>query len=255
MTGVEPHRDPIDPVVGRTAPEWDAVIAGLPTVADPWPPSGPLVLVAPHPDDELLAAGATLAAASDAGTEVRVVAVTDGEMSHPHLDDAGRRQLVDRRLAETAAAYTAAGIVADRHRLSLPDGDTTDHADRLVEGLLSILEGAAACLAPWEADGHPDHDTCGRAALKACAVLGVPVFSFPVWSWNWDDPGNPAIPFDRAVRFPLSDRLDGAAWMARKRAGLATYTSQILVEDGHRPVLPASFVAHFTRSDEVFLRS
>ena len=43
--------------------------------------------------------------------------------------------------------------------------------------------------------------------------------------------------------------------MARKRAGLATYTSQILVEDGHRPVLPASFVAHFTRSDEVFLRS
>ena len=63
MTGVEPHRDPIDPMVGRTAPEWDAVIAGLPTVADPWPPSGPLVLVAPHPDDELLAAGATLAAA------------------------------------------------------------------------------------------------------------------------------------------------------------------------------------------------
>ena len=59
MTGVEPHRNPIDPVVGRTAPEWDAVIAGLPTVADPWPPLGPLVLVAPHPDDELLAAGAT----------------------------------------------------------------------------------------------------------------------------------------------------------------------------------------------------
>ena len=104
MTGVEPHRNPIDPVVGRTASEWDAVIAGLPTVADPWPPSGPLVLVAPHPDDELLAAGATLAAASDAGIEVRVVAVTDGEMSHPHLDDAGRRHLVDRRLAETAAA-------------------------------------------------------------------------------------------------------------------------------------------------------
>ena len=255
MTGVEPHWDPIDPVAGRAAPEWDVVIAGLPIVADPWPPSGSLVLIAPHPDDELLAAGATLAAASDAGAEVRVVAVTDGEMSHPHLDDAGRRHLADRRLAETAAAYAAAGIVADRHRLLLPDGDTTNHPDRLVEGLLSVLEGAATCLAPWEADGHPDHDACGRAALEACAVLGIPVFLFPVWSWNWDDPGDPAIPFDRAFRFSLSDRPDGAAWMARKRAGLAAYTSQVLVEDGHRPVLPTEFLAHFTRSDEVFLRS
>ena len=76
-----------------------------------------------------------------------------------------------------------------------------------------------------------------------------------MWSWNWDNPGNPAIPLDRAVRFPLSDRPDGAAWMARKRAGLAAYTSQILVEDGHRPVLPAGFMDHFMRSDEVFLRS
>ena len=145
--------------------------------------------------------------------------------------------------------------MADRHRLLLPDGDTTNHADRLVEGLLSVLEGAATCLAPWEADGHPDHDACGRAALEACAVLGIPVFLFPVWSWNWDDPGDPAIPFDRAFRFSLSDRPDGAAWMARKRAGLAAYTSQVLVEDGHRPVLPTEFLAHFTRSDEVFLRS
>ena len=79
MTDVGPHRNLIDPVVGRTALEWDAVIAGLPIVADPWPPSGPLVLVAPQRDDELLSAGATLAAASDSGSEVRVVAVTDGE--------------------------------------------------------------------------------------------------------------------------------------------------------------------------------
>jgi hypothetical protein len=26
------------------------------------------------------------------------------------------------------------------------------------------------CLAPWELDGHPDHDAVGRAAATACSA-------------------------------------------------------------------------------------
>ena len=101
--------DPLDPVAGRTATDWDDVVARLPEI-DPWPPGGPIVLVAPHPDDELLAAGATLAAASDAGTEIRVLAATDGELSHPYLSDAGRRdrQRLRTRVSGTGAARTGA---------------------------------------------------------------------------------------------------------------------------------------------------
>jgi len=247
--------DPIDPEAGRSAAEWEAVVAGLPTVPGPWPPVGPVVLVAPHPDDELLGAGATLAAASDAGTEVRVVAATDGEMSHPHLDVAGRAGLVERRLAETTAAYEAAAIRVERNRLSLGDGGavagTAWEAD-LAAGLAPVLDGAATCLVPWSLDGHPDHDACGRVARRLCAEGGIAVVEFPIWSWNWDDPASPRIPFGRAVRFDLPGGRDGSLH-GRKQAGLAAYTSQVQPEDGNRPVLPAGFLAHFARPAEVFL--
>ena len=249
--GVMTGRNPIDPVAGRTAAEWDGLVDGL-SVPAVWPPVGPIVLVAPHPDDELLATGATLATASDAGTEIRVAAATDGEMSHPHLSDGERRHLVERRLAETDRAYEAAGITATRTRFSLPDfgaaTDVNDWGERLAERLAPLVDGAAAILAPWERDGHPDHDACGRVAATVAVAAAVPLVSFPVWSWNWDRPDAPAIPFQRAVRFDFDGDL-----LARKRAGIAAYVSQIHAEDGNRPVLPADFLTHFTRPAEVFL--
>ena len=251
--GVMTGHDPIDPLAGRTAVEWDGLVDGLSAPAV-WPPVGPIVLVSPHPDDELLAAGATLAAASDAGTEIRVAAATDGEMSHPHLSAGERRHLVERRLAETDRAYEAAGIVATRTRFSLPDfGAATaadDWGERLAERLAPLVDGAAVILAPWEGDGHPDHDACGRVAATVAIAADVTLVSFPVWSWNWDRPHAPAIPFHRAVRFDLDGGL-----LVRKRAGIAAYASQIHAEDGNRPVLPADFLAHFSRPAEVFLLS
>ncbi|MDG2427443.1 MAG: PIG-L family deacetylase [Acidimicrobiales bacterium] len=250
--------DRINPVSGRLANEWDALIGALSPVADrmesgDWPPPGPIVVVAPHPDDEVLAAGATLAAASDADTEIRILAVTDGEMSHPYLAAAGRRGLVARRLAETVAAYKAVGIVADRLRLSLPDGGAAGPRGaywevKLADALTSVVAGAALCLVPLASDGHPDHDACGRIANEVCGKAGVPVASFPIWSWNWDDPDDPVIPFEKAGRFAVSAEL-----LHRKLAGIDAYASQVNPEDGNRPVLPPEFLAHFSRSSEVFL--
>ena len=172
----------IDPMAGRRAVEWDATVDVLPDPPTVWPPPGRLVLVAPHPDDELLATGATLAAASDAGTGVTVVAATDGEWSHPYLNAAGRAGLADRRTVESAAAYEAAGIRAERVRLSLPDGGLAGRLDELVERLTPLLVGAATCVAPRDGDGHPDHDACAVAARRAGAAAGVPVVGVPIWS-------------------------------------------------------------------------
>ena len=41
------------------------------------------VVVAAHPDDEILGAGGTIALLARAGARLRLVAVTDGEASHP----------------------------------------------------------------------------------------------------------------------------------------------------------------------------
>ena len=48
-------------------------------------PAQRLVVVAPHPDDEVLACGALIAMHARQGGEVLVVAVTDGEASHAEV--------------------------------------------------------------------------------------------------------------------------------------------------------------------------
>ena len=53
------------------------------SVAELVPPGSRLVVVAPHPDDEILGAGGLLAATARAGRDLLLVAVTDGQASHP----------------------------------------------------------------------------------------------------------------------------------------------------------------------------
>jgi len=240
--------DPIDPLAGRLAEQWNPVFSGLADSPVPWPPVGPLVVVSPHPDDELLASGATLATAANLGVSVTVVAVTDGEWSHPHLDEAARVALAVRRTEESAAAYRELGASVNRVRLSLPDGSVDDHFAALLDQLAPLLTGAGACVAPWPGDGHPDHEACAQAALQVCEALGVPLFGVPIWSWNWDDPQKPVFDFAQAFAFRF-----GAGLLARKQAALACYVSQVQPEDGQRPVLPDTFLAHFARPVEVFL--
>ena len=126
--------------------------------------------------------------------------------------------------------------------------DVNDWGQRLAERLAPLVDGAAMILAPWAGDGHPDHDACGQVAATVAVTAAIPLVSFPVWSWNWDRPDAPAIPFQRAFRFDFDEGL-----LVRKRAGIAAYVSQIHAEDGNRPVLPADFLTHFTRPAEVFL--
>ncbi|WP_307801951.1 PIG-L deacetylase family protein [Actinomadura violacea] len=195
-----------------------------------------VAVVAAHPDDEVLGAGGLLAALAGLGAHVRLVAVTDGEASHPHLDPAG---VAATRIAETRAALRHLAP-CEVVRLGMPDAgvDAADLAARL-DGL---VRGFDACLAPWEHDAHRDHEAAGRAALDAGAGQGVPVLRFPIWAWHWARPADPRVPWDRARRVPLT-----AAVRDRKEAAIGCFASQL------GTILPPETVAHFTRDHEVFL--
>ena len=75
------------------------------------------VVVAAHPDDEVLGAGGIIAVLAARGARLRIVALTDGEASHPHR----RESIASRRAAETLAALAALGARdAEVIRLGLP---------------------------------------------------------------------------------------------------------------------------------------
>jgi len=227
---------------------WDSWpgLRQLPTV-DPadWPA---VVVVAAHPDDEVLGVGGTISILAAAGARVRLVAVTDGEGSHPRADPA----LVARtRIAETDAALSLLGASGiEVIRLGFPDTGLAAREEELAAALGEQCAGFGVCLAPWEADAHADHEAAGRAAWRAGRRAGARVLTYPIWMWHWAAPGDRRVPWHRArqVRLP-------AEVAARKRAAIDAFASQ-LADRGPElgPVLPPGIVAHFTRSEEVLLR-
>jgi LmbE family N-acetylglucosaminyl deacetylase len=206
---------------------WDGLEALPPLNSYRW---RSVAVIAAHPDDEVLGVGGLMSLLADRGARLRLIAVTDGEASHP---DAG---IAERRVAESAAALKHIGDV-ETVRLGLPDSGVRD--DELLRLLPELVDGFDACLAPWDKDVHPDHEAVGRAAA-ACASE---VWHFPIWAWHWARPADPDVPWDRAAQVPLPPEV-----AERKQAAIDCFTSQV---EGPDPILKPGVLAHFTRGKEV----
>ncbi len=218
-----------------------------------WPHPERVVVVAPHPDDEVLGVGGSLRSLALHGSEIQIVAVTDGEGSHPGSVAMTPAALARARARETRAALrrlglSRAGVIQLRH----PDGGVADHHDELTRQLADLLDQDTLCLSTWRHDGHPDHDASGSAALAACAATGARLVEFPVWAWHWSAPDGgdgPAMPWGRARRHAL----DGPARRAKGEAieAFVTQIAPIGPKPADRAVLPGPVLARFRRSFEV----
>ena len=222
-------------VPAASGTDLDTCAAALPA----WPGAEALpglLIVAPHPDDEIAGAGGLFAAALDAGIPVRLAAVTDGEGSHPPeaIDPA---ELAAIRRGETDAALQvladAAGCpVPPVTRLSIPDGAVAEHEETLAGRLAELLDELPTgtwIAAPLRTDGHPDHDAAGRAAFAAAATRPTcPVVEYPVWLWQHTAPAD--VPDElaaAAVRLDVPERL-----RASLPAALDCFRSQVSLDYG-----------------------
>jgi LmbE family N-acetylglucosaminyl deacetylase len=239
-----PARNPIDaPGTGEDAWRAWGGLAQLPAAGiSRWASA---VIVAAHPDDEILGVGGTISMLAAAGARLRLVSITDGEASHPGITDPSG--LAQRRAAETAQALQVLGAQrTEVVRLRLPDTGLAARQDQITDRLADLIAGFDVCLAPWVRDVHADHVAAGRAARR----VSERTLGYPVWMWHWAVPGDSRVPWHRALRIPVP-----ASAAIRKRAAIACFTSQLERRGGGlAPVLPAQTVAHFTRDMEVLFR-
>ncbi len=229
---------------GTGTPESDWQASGQLRRLRPWEPPAPstgrCVIVAPHPDDEILGVGGTAALLVAAGIEIVLVAVTDGENSDPSR----RAELRRRRPQESLTAAARLGIpVPVTFRLGHPDGQVAE--DRLEDELAELLWPGDLVLAPWPHDGHPDHDRAGRAAGAAAHRRRVMLFSYLVWAWHWASPCS-GLPWHRARRVELGPQLT-----RRKRRAVRCFATQL---SGPDPILPPPVLDRLTRPFEVLLK-
>lgn len=217
---------------GTSADAWraDALLAAVPAVdcAQLVGNAQRVVIVAPHPDDEVLACGGLLQQLGAMRMPMLIVAVTDGEASHPGSDTWTRTRLQTVRPDETMAALTVLGLdEVPVTRLELPDGGVAPREQDLAQALATLIAPGDLVLTTWRHDGHPDHEATARACATAAGGCGATLVEAPIWGWHWSRPGDAAMPFDSARRLMLDD-----ATLARKKAALECFESQLVSDDG-----------------------
>jgi LmbE family N-acetylglucosaminyl deacetylase len=210
--------------------------------APEWRPSaGPVVVVAPHPDDETLGAGGLLATCVADGIPVKVISVTDGEAACPEVT-----RLAQVRRVELVGAMRVLGLAtADTIRLGFPDGGIARHEVNLAQSLAACLPCGAILMAPFEFDGHPDHEACARACEVAAHATGAVLARYPIWAWHRGSPELFVAP--RPVRFMLRPEIRVA-----KHSAIAYFRSQLDERPGGA-IVPPHVLEYFQQPYEVFL--
>jgi LmbE family N-acetylglucosaminyl deacetylase len=208
------------------------------------------IVVAPHPDDEVLGCGGLLALLARAGHEIVVVGVSDGEAAFPGSGVWTPTVLARRRRIERSQGLHRLGLSQPALALGLPDGAVGRHEATLAARVRALLRDGDTLLAPWRLDGHPDHEAAGRAAATVAAERGCRLWAYPVWMWHWAAPDDARVPWDRMRRLELdTDACE------RKVRAIAAHTSQLagVPSESREPVLPDWALARLLRPFEVFI--
>lgn len=204
------------------------------------------IVFAPHPDDETLACGGTIAKKRRAGAAVTVVFMTDGRFSHAHLMPADDLALLRRQEAR-AACHRLGVASADVLFLDFPDNDLEAHEAQAAERVRTILwdRWPQEVYVPYHGEPPRDHMATYRAVAQALQAHPAPVtvYAYPVWFWDHWPWTRLVRPGRRATATAVGHTL--AAWfglrmlrlfphvvdvsdaMADKRAALAAHRTQM----------------------------
>ena len=166
-------------------------------------PCGPFVVFAPHPDDEAIGMGGTIAIATDQGINVTVIFATRGEMGgDPNI-----------RSLECAAAAKRLGIHHIYH-LDLEDRKVSNSRfpEKRVLDILAKVNPECVFLPSFQ-EIHPDHRAL---TAKVLCVLEKASFRPQLWFYEIIRQGeiNRLIPVDIVID--------------KKLAAIKCYSSQIV---------------------------
>lgn len=212
-----------------------------------------MMVFAPHPDDETLACGGTIALSVKQGKDVYIVVMTDGRNSHKILlsieKDPTPRELIPIRRKESQLAAQILGVRRDHLIfLDFEDGSLASHCGEgkvlVLNYLLKILP--TEIFMPDKSDSHPDHYSTSAIVSDAVreSKLSPLIYSYIVWTTNGPQMGKASD----EIEFDISDFLE------IKCSAIEAYKSQVtkLFKSQTRPVLTRSMLSRFLLPVERF---
>ncbi len=182
------------------------------------PPAGSVLVLAPHPDDEVIGVGGTLALHAAQGDEVHVVVAFDGCAGCPEEPETLVRERRRAEAREGGLALSSGSVALTYQFLDFEEGHEPTQAELSdAAALLGELIGErcpSTVYAPWPGDGHRDHHSLAMALMLALSKAPAGrrperVLGYEVWS-----------PLEASVL------MDVTPVIGQKKAALACHVSQ-----------------------------
>lgn len=190
---------------------------------------GPVVVLAPHMDDEIIGPGGAVIRHVQDGARVAFIFMTDGLAGDPELMASNpsaeeltrkKREMSEVRKDESRAAAQMVGV-NDLLFLDGPDGNLSDSPE-MINALATALSQRKAALiyAPALTDNHKDHWATNRVLRRAIEKLPptqvshLTIRGYEVWS---------ALPANRMA--------DITAVARQKQQAINAFTSQLKYVD------------------------
>lgn len=173
------------------------------------PEAGPVMLFAPHPDDDLIGPGGTVALHREQGDSVQVVVAYDGFLGNQQHPNLSKDEFIALREREALAGGAHLGL--DQYRfLRFPEGHEPgpDEREAAAGDLSQMLRSLSpeTVYAPWIGEHNVDHHVLATVVRRA---LELADFAGNAWGYEVYTPLIPTRIIDISSTWKLKARAIG----------------------------------------------
>ena len=217
-----------------------------------------LVVISPHPDDDVLAAGGVMIEAAEKGRGVFSVTLTDGRGSPRKGPPISDEEMAGLREKESMAALKVVGATGGFYFRRRSSGLEGEGGERVREDLRDLLESIrpSEVFLPAPYERHRTHIRCTRLtleALRSSAGLMPSLLGYSLWGAFFGEKKRVVrdiTPFVRRKVEAVLSHVTQIAYKNYQQGILGKNNSEAVFWESHE-VQKATFVETFLDMDEL----
>ena len=146
------------------------------------------VIIAPHPDDEVIGCAGLIRSLVERGTPPHVIIMTGGEGSHRGCCETSAEEIIAARHQLTLKAAATLGLPESHiHVLAYPDGGIAmEHPETAKLKTLLTELSPDAVFVPHRGEGWSDHLQAAEITKYLLKGQNVSIYEYCVWMWYYN---------------------------------------------------------------------
>lgn len=149
---------------------------------------GKILILAPHPDDEVFGCSGLIQQQITLGREVYIIFMSRGESSHSNCCNIDKEFLKSERAKLTDNALSLLGVKQHNiFRLSYPDGSIS-YSSEETKKLKNLIDqiNPDTIFVPHSGEGWNDHIETQNIAMELIKDTNIELYAYCVWFWYYN---------------------------------------------------------------------